>query len=355
MDCEVGSFYPFSAQLRHWARKPALQVALSYVSRDATPWSPLVIHGPSGVGKSHFVGGWSAAFRREHPHGRIVLVTGADFARTFASALELDSLTELRAKYRHADLFVLEDLHELSNKPAAQVEFLHTLDELRKRQRWVLVTLRPQVAELPGFHAGLKSRLAAGLAIPVLPPSEVTRCALVRELARRHEVRLSEEQIEEVANGTGRELPSLRTAPDPAEGNSRTGGPSVCRPSDGRNRRIRRTPLLLTCGNFFTTATHLTVRSIIRRVAAYYHLRTSELVGSSRRQGIVRARNLAIYLSRKLTNSSYQQLGQQFGRRDHTTILHAFNRTCSAIEQDPETKQAAQELTQQLLTSFSAS
>ena len=153
----------------------------------ASCYNPLVLHGPSGTGKSHIARGLAAAWKARDRRQRVVLTTAVDFARELADAIESQAVEEFRTKYRTADLLVFEDLGQLatrkSGKLSAQEELVHTLDALLADGRWVVVTASAAPAELPGLLPALQSRLAAGLTIPLAPPGPAARLAVLRQLA----------------------------------------------------------------------------------------------------------------------------------------------------------------------------
>jgi chromosomal replication initiator protein len=248
-------------------------------------YSPIVLCGPGGCGKTTLIRRLVAHFRAHRPHGKTILASGDEFAREFASAVELDSLSDFRRKYRAADFWAVDGLEQLATKPAAQIELLHSLDSARTRATWVVVAARQPPLQIRGLPEALRGRLTRGLTVPMAQLA----CGLVPN-----------------------HLPAAVLDLD------------------------------------LSSAAPRSVRDIIRCVARYFHLKPSELTGSSRRQRIVQARNMAIYFSRLITGISYGELGRQFGGRDHTTILHGFQRILVSLESDETTQEAARELAGQL-------
>ena len=209
-----GAAEPFSPQFFLGPENRLLDVLLAAISQDRSDYSPVVLHGPAGVGKSHFVGGLAARHRQAHPHHKTLVMSGVDFARAYASAVELDSVRELRAKYHQARFFALDGLESLANKPSAQLELLHTLDMLQRGRRWVIVTARTPVANLGTLHAGLRSRLSAGLDLPLAYLSASTRRAVVEDLARQNRLPPSHRIIEFLSSDAHPHIAHLRTVPE---------------------------------------------------------------------------------------------------------------------------------------------
>jgi chromosomal replication initiator protein len=312
----------------------------SIASRPA-PYCPVVLSGPPGVGKSHFLRGIVTKFRAQFPQSTSCFVTGGDFARGFATAVELDSIPEFRQQHRTAELLVLDDLDELTRKRTAQIELLNSLDYLISEQRHVFVASRTAVNELE-ILPGLKSRLASGLTIPVVAPAAETRRVIIEQLARDKAIPIAEEVAELLATGTAKIPSPLATVPQirAAVLELGYGGSSDARPIN------KQAAVDFISGR--TESKKPSIREIKRLVARSFCLSVSQLGGSSRQRGIVHARGIAIYLARTLTGGSYQQIGAQFGGRDHTTVMHAYRRTQTVIDSDPETRRIVDQLNRKL-------
>ena len=161
----------------------AAAVVRGFGQPQSRHYSPIVLYGPSGSGKSHLAQGLVERWRRDHTGSPICLTTGAEFARNFAVALDRHDLTAWRRSVRSVHLFVLEDLGQLAGKPAAQVELIHVLDELAAKDAMILITARSLPQQAASLQTGLRSRLAAGLAIPLLLPGPAARRAILEQLA----------------------------------------------------------------------------------------------------------------------------------------------------------------------------
>ena len=131
----TGSTHQFSPHFFLGPENGLLEVVWRALEREPANYSPVVLQGPRGTGKTHFVGGLAARYRQQHPRRRVIFCDGGDFTRADASAVELDSLAEFRTKFREADFFVLDRLEQLVHRTASQLELLHTLDGLHARQR----------------------------------------------------------------------------------------------------------------------------------------------------------------------------------------------------------------------------
>lgn len=336
----------FSPQFFLGPENRLLSVVLAATSHDRTHYSPVVLHGPSGLGKSHFVNGLATRYRQTHPKSKTVALTGRDFARAYASAVELDSVKDFRVKYRQVDFFALDGIEPLANKPSAQLELLHTLDALDRRGGWFFATASTPIAQIATLHSGLRSRLSGGLDVPLAYLSAVTRRAVVEDLARQNQLPVTHRLVEVLSGEKHEHAVPLRTVPELRRAFQRLANHSIL------------------VGESLDTAAIIdelwrgssgekpTLRQITRQVAKHFRLKASELTGLSRRQGIVHARGVAIYVCRQITGTSYEELGRYFGGRDHTTVLHAYHRIAQQLVADPDTRHAVHSLTERLAASL---
>jgi chromosomal replication initiator protein len=293
---------------------------------------PLVFYGPAGVGKTHLVLGLAAGSRRYYPQRAVAYATGAEFARDVNDAIARKTTVELRRKYRQLDLLVLDGVDALANKPSAQGELLHTLDALHNRAGRVVVATRQAPAEMLKLFPALRGRLSQGLVVPVAAPGPEARLELVVQLAAARRIEISRRAARALAAGLPVTAPRLMSALGDLHAAARERG----RPIDvAAVRRLTKER---------ASAGGLTLRGIAAAVCRHYGLRLAELRGPSRRQSVVVARGVAVYLARRLTNSSLEQIGRFFGERDHTTMLHAFRRVEQLLETDPGIRQSLGEL-----------
>lgn len=300
---------------------------LDWTESQPPPFNPLVLHGPTGTGKSHLLHGLISYRRGRQGESPDLLVTGADLARSFARAVELDSLAEWQTRYREADLLAIDNLSELAGKTAVQQELIATLDARVDRQRLVLVTSRESPWDWNWLLPALRSRLEGGLTIPLALPSPVTQEFLLR-----------------------------RWLPDQALAGS-------VLPSDQRQalvtiswlkQAIRRQQWAATQTESLATPSEQptgtpSISAIVRLVARHFRLRSADLLGPSRRQTTVHARGVAIYLTRTLLDLSFEEIGRHFGRRDHSTVLHAYHKVAEALAANAALQGEVRHLQHQLL------
>ncbi len=327
------SMFPYLAGPENRLLPPAVHGVLQ--SRAATH-NPLVLHGPTGTGKSHLARGLAAAWR-ERFHDQMVAYTNAtDFARELADAIETQAMDDLRGRYRGANLLVFEDVGRLAEKPAAQVELIHTLDAVLQEGGQVVVTASIPPAELKGLMPGLQSRLVAGLVLPLSPPGAGARLAILRQLAALRDVALSDSAAQLLADGLRGTVPellgALLTLYVPADISGKPIDAAAVRAFlAGRNRSHKPQ-----------------VAAVAALTARRFSLKLADLRGPSRRRPMVAARDVAMHLARTLCGATLQQIGVYFGGRDHTTVMHSCRKAEMLLKTDLATRQAVEQLQQQL-------
>ncbi|HEV3025713.1 MAG TPA: DnaA/Hda family protein [Pirellulales bacterium] len=319
-------------------------------------YSPLVLHGMPGTGKSHLARGLAWEWSRHRPADTVTCLTAAEFAEQFVEAIEAKAVDAWRSRLRLPGLFVVEDLGQLVTRAAAQGELAQTLDALADCGAMVIVTSRVSTAELTGLTGRLQGRLAGGISIPLAPPGTAARVAIVEHLAELRNLTISKS----AARLLGESLPfcapelagallqleqsgTADLAPAGAADWGRTG-------PNGKNRQAAHIeePLVRRFLAARAAPRRASLQGIAANTARYFVLRVAELKSPSRRRAVVMARDVAMYLARQLTGKSLKQIGDYFGGRDHTTVLHGCRKTEGLVQSDPATRQAIVELRQGL-------
>ncbi len=327
----VGSSWPldeFVGDAQNALVRTAADAALALSPR----FNPLVLCGPTGVGKSHLLQGLTRRWRATHPEAKAVLVAGADFARSYANAVATDTLADQRSRLLQSSWIALDGLEELRKKPAAQQELAHTLDASLAEGTQVVVASREPLSPGGGLLPGLASRLAGGLVVPVTPPGAAARLALVTKVAATLSVAISDEAAELLATelaGTADELRSAVLQLRPAHRDE----PSPIDVAAVRGFLADR-----------SEEHRPTLNKIAAQVARRFRLKTAELHGKTRRREVVQARGVAMLLARRLTGASYKTLGRHFGGRDHSTAMHACRRLAEQLQSDAALNRTVEEL-----------
>ncbi|MBI1248816.1 hypothetical protein GC197_13370 [bacterium] len=313
-----------------------IQSAVEALKRDASQFSPLVLYGPSGSGKSHLLQGLTGVLVEKNPDLKVLSVTGSDFAREYGNALRQETASKTRSEFFGTDVLVVEDLHELLHFPSMQQVLIHLLDELERRGASVLVSCRENPIAMDGFSAELRSRLSSGLLVPVVLPEQGTREVLIQGIATRHQREITRMAAQKLAAAYPHGLLQL---------------------SGIINRLIAQTPanqaIDMAIVDTLLKSEHNTAKISLRNIclltAKYFRVKVADMKGSSRRQSIVQARSVAMLLARQLTEQSLKAVGKHFGGRDHTTVMHAVSSIETKVKKDIALREAVGELREMIL------
>ena len=291
----------------------------------AKAYNPLVIYGGVGLGKTHLLQAIGHRLAQSHPHLRIQYLSSEKFTNDLISAIRHDKTPEFRQRYRTADLLLIDDIQFLSGKERTQDEFFHTYNDLFPRRQIVLSSDRSP-KEIPDLEERLRSRFLSSMATDIQPPDFETRVAILKKKAELDHVALPDDVAYFIANRVKSNIREL-------EG-------SLVRIRAFCNLTGR--PLTLdlaqeVLANIWGAEEHLvTLEDILRRVAEVYHVKPQDLRAKTRTKAVAFPRQLAMYLTRQLTNDSYADIGRGFGGKDHTTVLHAVNKIDALLQQDPK-------------------
>lgn len=291
-------------------------------------WNPFVVHGANGSGKSHLLHGIANAYRRRHPARRVVFTSGERFAVQLSLTARRRQADRFRELYRRADLLLIDDLHELAGKRAAERELVFTLDELLATDRQVVVAAKAPPKRLVDLAPGLEGRLMGGLVAEIRAADRETRRQIVRARSARCDLGLDDAAFELLLSGFGASVRELLSALTRLEAYRRhVGGPldvATVRDilSDLVRERLR----------------PATLEDLAAFVAERLAAPVEEQRGRSRKPRIVRARQVAMALCRRLTGVTLREVGAFFGGRSCASVCSAQQRVADLRERDPEVR-----------------
>lgn len=287
--------------------------------------SPVLFFGNNGVGKSCLAITLAVQWSRLTSARPLHFTTGEAFCRDYAAAIEIDDIEHFRNRHRRCKLLVIDDLDYVFSKNAAQEELISTLDALEAEQRPVIMSLSRLPAPDSGVLPALGSRLVAGYSIEIRPPSLVTADEILRLLVKRID---PEMPLAELIKFSRQQASPLNARDLDAFVNLASQHRKISGYVDKN--------VLANIADQVSSGTIPTVASIAKAVGRRLGVKLNELRGATRQSKVVRARALAILLSRRMTTLSLQHIGEYFGGRDHSTVLHSCRKIDKLLESDSE-------------------
>ena len=298
------------------------QAEVASALHGGVPHCPIFFYGVSGCGKTHLALGIYQSWRQKNRRKHGAYLTGEDFARSLATALEVKTIDEFRSKIRKSEMLVIDGIDRLVTKNAALGELLAAIDTVVDAGQTIVLTAQrfPTLQQFPDER--LLARLTAGLVVPIALPGLATRLALLKHFAEQLGLRLTAPANQAMAKELPVSVPQLLGTLTQLRAES---SKEVIDLATARGA-IRNS----------ATAAVPTIDVIAKTTARQMGLKLAEMKDKSRKSTTVRARNIAVYLARQLTKASLKEIGKYFGGRDHTTIAHSAAEIESKIAIDPE-------------------
>ncbi|MDB9741762.1 chromosomal replication initiator protein DnaA [Akkermansiaceae bacterium] len=296
----------------------AASVAVS--NNKGMSYSPLFIHGSPGMGKTHLMQAIGREQIDNDPEAKIVYLTCEKFTNEYIDAVKTGDLTKFRNRYRNVKTLLIDDIHFLAGKERSQEEFFHTFNELLALQSKIIITSDRPASEIKNLEPRLISRFESGLTVEIQQPQVETRMAILQKKQEDWDVKISSELVEFLAT-------RIRTNIRRLEGGLLRLATFASLGKDSLS--IEKAETLLKDILNEEGAKKVTIDRIKAIVAEQFEVEVSDIVGRRRPANIAFARQVAMYLSRKLTNSSLMEIGDAFGGRDHGTVIHA----CKKVEE----------------------
>ena len=306
--------YTFDTFVIGSSNRFAHAAAVAVAEQPAHAYNPLFIYGDSGLGKTHLLHAIGHYNRALFAGTRVRYISSEEFTNEFINSIRDDRNDSFQARYRHVDVLLVDDIQFLSGKVQTQEEFFHTFNTLHNANKQIVVTSDLPPKKLPDFEERMRSRFEWGLITDIQPPDLETRIAILRKKKQQEEFEVPEESLEYIASRISSNIRELEGALIRVKAFA-----SLNRsPVDMDITRHVLDGLLPD-----SPGPEITAELIMTQSARYFGVTMAELTGTSRSRALVQARQIAMYLCRELTNLSLPRIGQSFGGRDHTTVMHA--------------------------------
>ncbi len=304
------------------ARAASMQVA----DNPGQAYNPLFLYGGVGLGKTHLMHAVGNAVRAGRPEARVLYLHSERFVAEMVKALQHNAINEFKRHYRTLDALLIDDIQFFAGKERSQEEFFHTFNALLEGDQQVIMTCDRYPKEVSGLEERLKSRFGWGLTVAIEPPELETRVAILKSKAIRDGVELPDEVAFFVAKRLRSNVRELEGALRRITANAQFTGRAI----DVEFAKEALHDLLALQDKL------VTIDNIQKTVAAYYKIRVGDLLSKRRSRAITRPRHMAMVLAKELTSHSLPEIGDAFGGRDHSTVLHACRNIKALIEQETQ-------------------
>ena len=295
--------------------------AIAVANKPAETYNPLFIYGPSGLGKTHLLYAIAGQINAKHPDYNIVYIKGDEFTIELIRALQEGRNQEFRNKYRNADLFLVDDIQFIAGKEATQEEFFHTFNNLYESHKQIVLTSDRPPSDLLRLEDRLKTRFEWGLIADITPPDYETRMASIRNKSNSLGMDMPDDVCSYIAENITTNIRQIEGTVKKIKAYWELTGMVIDVPNVARAIKD------MYKGKADTLPTP---SLIISEVSRFYNISEDVLRGTLKNKGTAEARQVAMYLIRKMTNLSFPDIGKEFNR-DHTTAMHGIKKVESAI------------------------
>ena len=306
--------YTFDTFVIGASNRFAHAAAVAVAEAPAKAYNPLFVYGESGLGKTHLLHAIGHYARNLYPNVRVRYVNSEEFTNDFINSIRDDKSSAFQSRYRNVDVLLIDDIQFLQGKVQTQEEFFHTFNTLHNANKQVVITSDLPPKQLSGFEERMRSRFEWGLLTDVQPPDLETRIAILRKKAIQDKMTTPDEVLEFIASKISTNIRELEGALIRVTAFASLNRQSV---------ELNLAEIVLKDIFPYDQGSQITSATIMAQTAAYFGLTIEDLCSASRSRVLVTARQIAMYLCRELTELSLPKIGQQFGGRDHTTVMHA--------------------------------
>lgn len=326
---QLNTKYTFDTFVIGKGNQMAHAAALVVAEEPGTIYNPLFFYGGVGLGKTHLMHAIGHQMLQLRPNARVKYVSSETFANDFINSIQNRTQEQFRTEYRSVDLLLVDDIQFFADKEGTQEEFFHTFNALYDDRKQIVLTSDRLPNEIPKLQERLVSRFAWGLSVDITPPDLETRIAILRNKANSERLEIPDDTLSYIAGQIDSNIRELEGALVRVQAYSAIQGKDIT-----TSLAADALKGILTNEKPKT----LSIYAIQQYVSKFYHLTMEELKGKKRTKGIVVPRQIAMYLSRELTDNSLPKIGTEFGGKDHTTVLHAHDKISKVLKTDEAMK-----------------
>lgn len=304
----------------------AYAAAQAVAQNPAKAYNPLFIYGGVGLGKTHLMHAIGNQIRTENPKAKILYISSEKFTNEIINSIQNKNTDAFRKKYRYIDCLIIDDIQFLKNKEMTQEEFFHTFNTLYEANKQIIISSDRLPREIETLEDRLRSRFESGLLADIQPPDLETRIAILRKKAESENILIPHEVISLVASSIDTNIREIEGAYTKIVAYASLMGSPIS---------LDLAKKILDAMGTNTKSRQITFEDIVQVTADYFKIKKEEFFTKKRTQNIAYPRQIGMYLCRELADLSYPRIGELFGGRDHTTVIHAYEKIAKKIKDDP--------------------
>lgn len=332
---QFNSRYVFDTFVVGECNRFAHAASMAVAENPAESYNPLFLYGGAGLGKTHLLHAIGLDASTRHPDMRVKYITTEAFTNEFIDSIRQRTALPFQKKYRDADLLLVDDIQFITDKVQTQEEFFHTFNTLYEAHKQIVISSDRPPKEMPTLEDRLRSRFEWGLIVDIQPPDLETRIAILQKKAELSGIKVGGDVVHFIAEKRQLNIRELEGALT-----------RVAAFADLTNSVIDVSLAKDILREIFPEAKpkKITSRSVVNETAKYFGLTVAEMIGAGRSRHIVYPRQVGMYLCRDMTDFSLPKIGEVFGGRDHTTVIHAVSKITAAAKKDQEVRTQLQDL-----------
>lgn len=339
MSSTLNPKYTFNSFVIGNSNRFAHAASLAVAESPAKAYNPLFIYGGVGLGKTHLMHAIGHYILDGNPNAKVVYVSSEKFTNELINAIKDDKNEEFRSKYRNVDVLLIDDVQFIAGKERTQEEFFHTFNALHDANKQIILSSDRPPKEIPTLEDRLRSRFEWGLIADIQVPDFETRMAILKKKADVENLNVANDVMGYIASKIKSNIRELEGALI-----------RIIAYSSLTNREVSVDLATEALKDIISKkqGKHVTIDSIQDVVASYYNLRIEDLKSQRRTRSVAYPRQIAMYLSRKLTDMSLPKIGEEFGGRDHTTVIHAYEKISENLKTDDTLQHTVNNITKKL-------
>lgn len=339
MSATLNPKYTFDSFVIGNSNRFAHAASLAVAESPAKSYNPLFIYGGVGLGKTHLMHAIGHYILSNNPKSKVVYVSSEKFTNELINSIKDDNNVEFRNKYRNVDVLLIDDIQFIAGKDATQQEFFHTFNALHDANKQIILSSDRPPKEIPTLEERLRSRFEWGLIADIQPPDFETRIAILKKKADVEHLNVPNDVLTYIATKIKSNIRELEGALI-----------RIVAYSSLANNDITIDLAAEALKDIISNkqSKKITLDLIMDVVASYYSLRIEDFKSQRRTRNVAYPRQIAMYLCRKLTDTSLPKIGEEFGGRDHTTVIHAYDKISKGLKEDNSLQEAIKEITKNI-------